>query len=152
MGFSILSGGLTLACMILPILIRTAEQGLRMVPDEWRLGAAALGVSRASALRQVLIPAAAPALTAGLVLGIGRAMAETAALVFTSGYVDRMPSSLLDSGRALSVHIYDLAMNVAGGDRNAYASALILIMLLIAINSLAFRLADRMFRKRMVTA
>jgi phosphate transport system permease protein len=63
-----------------------------------------------------------------------------------------MPSSLLDSGRALSVHIYDLAMNVAGGDRNAYASALILIMLLVAINSLAFRLADRMFRKRMVTA
>lgn len=148
LGFSILSGGLTLACMILPILIRTAEQGLRMVPGEWRHGAAALGVSRATALWQILIPAAAPALTAGLVLGIGRAMAETAALVFTSGYVDRMPSSLLDSGRALSVHIYDLSMNVAGGDRNAYASALVLIALLILINSAALWLADRMFRRR----
>lgn len=152
LGFSILSGGLTLACMILPILIRTAEQGLRAVPDEWRLGAAALGVSRTTALRQILIPAAAPALTAGLVLGIGRAMAETAALVFTSGYVDRMPSSLLDSGRALSVHIYDLSMNVAGGDRNAYASALVLIGLLILINGAALWLADRMFRRRIATS
>lgn len=143
LGFSILAGGLTLACMILPILIRTAEAGLRMVPTDWRLGAAALGMSRATVLRQVLLPAAAPALVAGLMLGIGRAMAETAALIFTSGYVDRMPSSLLDSGRAISVHIYDLTMNVAGGDKSAYASALVLIALLVIINSAAMLLADR---------
>ena len=87
LGFSILSGGLTLACMILPIVIRTAESGLRMVPDEWRLGAAALGVSRSTTIVRILIPAAAPALVAGLMLGVGRAMAETAALIFTSGYV-----------------------------------------------------------------
>lgn len=148
MGFSILAGGLTLACMVLPILIRTAESGLRMVPNEWRLGAAALGMSRATVLSQVLIPAAAPALVAGLMLGIGRAMAETAALVFTSGYVDRMPSSLFDSGRAISVHIYDLTMNVAGGDKNAYASALVLIALLIIINSVAMALADRALTRR----
>jgi phosphate transport system permease protein len=148
LGFSILSGGLTLACMVLPILIRTAESGLRMVPHEWRLGAAALGMSRATVLSQVLIPAAAPALVAGLMLGIGRAMAETAALVFTSGYVDRMPSSLFDSGRAISVHIYDLTMNVAGGDKNAYASALVLIALLIVINSAAIRLAEKALVRR----
>lgn len=148
LGFSILSGGLTLACMILPILIRTAESGLRMVPNDWRLGAAALGMSRATALSQILIPAAAPALAAGLMLGIGRAMAETAALVFTSGYVDRMPSSLLDSGRAISVHIYDLTMNVAGGDKNAYASALVLIGLLVVINSAAMLLADSAVARR----
>ena len=94
LGFSILSGGLTLACMVLPILIRTAEAGLRAVPDDWRLGCAALGLSRAAALRQILLPAASSGLVAGLMLGIGRAMAETAALIFTSGYVDRMPSSL----------------------------------------------------------
>jgi phosphate transport system permease protein len=148
LGFSILSGGLTLACMILPILIRTTESGLRMVPDEWRLGAAALGMSRSTTISHVLIPAATPALVAGLMLGIGRAMAETAALIFTSGYVDRMPSSLFDSGRAISVHIYDLTMNVAGGDRSAYASALVLIVLLIAINSAALWLANRALDRR----
>jgi phosphate transport system permease protein len=148
MGFSILSGGLTLACMILPLLIRTAEHGLRMVPDEWRHGAAALGMSRFSSVWRIVLPAAGPAVTAGLLLGLGRATAETAALVFTSGYVDRMPSSLLDSGRALSLHIYDLAMNVAGGDRNAYASALVLLLFLIVVNGLAMSFSDYLLRKR----
>lgn len=152
LGFSIVAGGLTLACMILPILIRTTESGLRQVPDEWRLSAEALGMSRATILVHVLIPVAAPALIAGLMLGIGRAMAETAALVFTSGYVDRMPASLLDSGRAISVHIYDLTMNVAGGDKNAYASALVLIALLIIINSIAVALADRALTRRVAAA
>jgi phosphate transport system permease protein len=148
LGFSILSGGMTLACMTLPILIRTMESGLRMAPSEWRLGAAALGVSRGTMLWRILIPAAAPSLAAGLMLGIGRATAETAALIFTSGYVDRMPSSLFDSGRALSVHIYDLAMNVSGGDANAYASALALIALLIVADSLALWLSERIFSRR----
>ncbi|MDD2932820.1 MAG: phosphate ABC transporter permease PstA [Methylotenera sp.] len=148
LGFSILAGGLTLACMALPILIRTIEEGLSAVPDEWRLGAAALGMSKLSALLHILLPAAAPALAAGLMLGIGRAMAETAALIFTSGYVDRMPSSLHDSGRALAVHIYDLSMNVAGGDTNAYASALVLVILLIIINNVALWLAHSLLQKR----
>ncbi len=147
-GFSILSGGLTLACMVLPILIRTVEEGLSAVPDEWRRGASALGMSRFAALRHILLPAAAPALAAGLMLGIGRAMAETAALIFTSGYVDRMPSSLHDSGRALAVHIYDLSMNVAGGDANAYGSALVLVMMLIIINNIALWLAQNLLHKK----
>ena len=152
LGFSILAGGLTLACMVLPIFIRTAEAGLRAVPADWRNGAAALGLSRGAALIHILLPAAAPALAAALMLGIGRAMAETAALIYTSGYVDRMPSSLSDSGRALAVHIYDLSMNVAGGDPNAYASALVLITLLIIINSTALWLAENLLQRRIVTA
>jgi phosphate transport system permease protein len=148
LGFSILSGGLTLACMALPIIIRTTEAGLSQVPQDWRQGAAALGLTKAAALRYVLLPAAAPAIMAGLLLGIGRAAAETAALVFTSGYVDRMPESLNDSGRSLAVHIYDLSMNVTGGDQAAYASALVLIVLLIAINSLAMMLANRFLHAR----
>ncbi|MGZ8237847.1 MAG: phosphate ABC transporter permease PstA [Methylobacter sp.] len=143
LGFSILSGGLTLACMVLPILIRTAEQGLQSAPNDYRLAAAALGMSRSATLVHLLLPSAAPALIAGLMLGIGRAVAETAALVFTSGYVDRMPDSLFDSGRALSVHIYDLSMNVAGGDTNAYSSALVLILLLLIINSVAMSVAKQ---------
>ena len=143
MGFSILSGGLTLACMVLPILIRATEEGLRSAPHEYRLGAAALGVSRFSTIVHLLLPAAIPGLMVGFILGLGRAIAETAALIFTSGYVDRMPESLLDSGRALTVHIYDLSMNVPGGDRSAYGSALVLIALLLAINSAAWWAARR---------
>ncbi len=148
MGFSILAGGLTLACMVLPILIRSTEEGFRAVPDDYRKAAAALGLTRSAALWQILLPAATPGLIVGLVLGIGRALAETAALLFTSGYVDRMPGSVLDSGRALSIHIYDLAMNVPGGDGNAYASALVLIVLLLAINGLTFWIADRWLGRR----
>jgi phosphate transport system permease protein len=141
MGFSILSGGLTLACMLLPILASTADAGLRAVPDAYRLSAAALGMSRTATLFHLLLPAAAPALVAGLLLGIGRAIAETAALLFTSGYVDRMPGSLLDSGRTLAIHIFDLSMNVSGGDAPAHASALILVVALLLINIVAMRLA-----------
>jgi phosphate transport system permease protein len=148
MGFSILSGGLTLACMVLPLLIRSSETALRAVPDDYRRAAAALGLSVFTTLWRILLPAATPGLIAGLVLGIGRALAETAALLFTSGYVDRMPGSLLDSGRSLSIHIYDLAMNVPGGESNAYASAVVLIGLLLIINALTFRAADRWLHQR----
>lgn len=151
MGFSILSGGLTLACMVLPILIRSTEEGLRSVPNEYRLGAAALGMSRTTTLLHLLLPAAMPGLVVGLVLGIGRALAETAALIFTSGYVDRMPSSLMDSGRSLSIHIFDLSMNVAGGDPNAYASALILIVMLVVINTIASWTAQHWLHRRLFT-
>jgi phosphate transport system permease protein len=150
LGFSILSGGLTLACMVLPILIRSIEEGFRAVPDEYRLGAAALGLSRTATLRHLLLPAAVPGLVVGLVLGLGRAIAETAALIFTSGYVDRMPTSLRDSGRSLSIHIYDLSMNVSGGDDNAYATALVLVTLLLAINWSALWLADRWLRRKVL--
>ncbi|HEY9806839.1 MAG TPA: phosphate ABC transporter permease PstA, partial [Candidatus Obscuribacterales bacterium] len=104
LGFSILSGGLTLACMVLPILIRSTQEGFRAVPDDYRRSAAALGLSRTAILWELLLPAAMPGLMVGLLLGLGRAIAETAALIFTSGYVDRLPESVLDSGRALSVH------------------------------------------------
>jgi phosphate transport system permease protein len=152
LGFSILSGGLTLACMILPILVSTSEAGLSAVDEDWRRGAAALGMTRAGAVFHVLLPAAAPSISAGLLLGIGRATAETAALIFTSGYVDRMPGSLLDSGRALAVHIYDLSMNVTGGDASAYASAVVLIVLILAVNALALWLSDRWLSRRISNA
>ncbi|MEM7227203.1 MAG: phosphate ABC transporter permease PstA [Planctomycetota bacterium] len=151
MGFSILSGGLTLACMVLPILIRSTEEGFRSVPESYRQGATAVGLSRSAALWHILLPAAMPGLVVGLVLGIGRALAETAALLFTSGYVDRMPTSLSDSGRAMSVHIYDLAMNVTGGDPNAAATALVLIVALLMINTIASWTAERWLGRRVIT-
>lgn len=143
MRFSILSGGLTLACMVLPLLIRAAEQGLREVPQTYRQATAALGISRSATIWRITLPAAAPGVIAGLILGTGRALAETAALLFTSGYVDRMPRSLMDSGRSLSIHIYDLAMNVAGGQPRAYAAAVVLMSLLLIINVLTRYLTQR---------
>lgn len=146
LGFSILSGGLTLACMILPVVIRTAEAGLRAVPAEVRLGAAALALGPITTLTRVLVPAAAPALLAGVVLGLGRALAETAALIFTSGAVDRMPESLLDSGRVLSVHIYELSLHVPGGEASAQGSALVLVGALVMIEGLAILTLRRILR------
>ena len=134
LGYSILSGGLTLSCMVLPILIRTTEQAINSVPSEHRHAAAALGLSRSTTLFRVVLPTAAPALAAGIVISIGRALAETAALIFTAGYVARTPESVFDSGRALSVHIYDLAMNVPGGGTRAYAAACVLVGMLLVIN------------------
>ncbi len=148
LGISILAGGLTLACMVLPILTRAVVLGLRAVPDELRLSGAALGVSKARLAWTVLLPAAAPAVLAGILLGIGRALAETAALLFTSGYVDRMPGSVLDSGRSLSIHIYDLAMHVPGGQPSAYGAALVLLGLLLAITAAATWLTNRLLTCR----
>lgn len=148
LGFSILSGGLTLACMVLPLLIRSVEEGLRSVPHEYRLGAASLGLSRTTTLVNLLLPATFPSLAAGLILGIGRAMAETAALMYTSGYVERMPESLLDSGRALSLHIYSLSMNVSGGDSSAYASVVVLMILLLLTNGAAIWMGEHWLHSR----
>ncbi|MEN8664099.1 MAG: phosphate ABC transporter permease PstA [Polycyclovorans sp.] len=147
LGFSILAGGLTLACMVLPILIRTTEEAFSAVPPELRSAARALALSQMRTLVQLLLPVALPGLMAGFLLGLGRALAETAALIFTSGYVDRMPESLLDSGRALSVHIYDLAMHVGGGEGAAYAAASTLILLILLINALFLALAG-LWRRR----
>ncbi|GEQ96590.1 phosphate transport system permease protein PstA [Iodidimonas gelatinilytica] len=145
---SILTGALTLAVMILPFLIRSVEHSLRSLPAYYHRSAQALGLSRTTIMGHILLPAALPGLGTGLVLGIGRALAETAALVFTSGYVARMPGSVFDSGRALSVHIFDLAMNVPGGSTNAYKSAAVLVALLLIINLAIMALGHMRNRRR----
>lgn len=150
LGFSILSGGLTLACMVLPLFVRIVQQSLAGVTRQHRPAAEALAVSQTGWILRLLVPGALPGITAGLILGIGRALAETAALVFTAGYVMRLPGSVFDSGRALSVHIYDLSMNVAGGNAHAAATALVLFMLLLSINAAAGRLNRRWQRMNAV--
>ncbi len=134
LGFSILSGGLTLAIMSLPLFIKTYEEGIQSIPDNYRKVSSALGLSRLTTIINITIPCSLPSLIIAIVLSIGRSLGETAALIFTSGYVDRLPESFMDSGRSLSVHIYDLSMNVPGGDRNAYKTAFVLITLILFIN------------------
>ncbi|MES2295496.1 MAG: phosphate ABC transporter permease PstA [Pseudomonadota bacterium] len=137
MGFSILSGGLTLACMVMPLFVRAAEQAMRACPISYRQGVAALALSRWGYVRRILLPYAAPGIAVGLVLAAGRALAETAVLLFTAGYVMRRPEGWMDSGRTLAVHIYDLSMNVTGGAAAASASALVLLALSLSIVAVA---------------
>lgn len=127
MGFSILSGGLTLALMILPLMAAVLEQVFRSIPGHMRLTGHAIGMPKRRILLRILLPQAFPGILAAASLGIGRALAESAALVFTSGYVDRMPSSVMDSGRVMAVHILDLAMNITGGLARASSTALVLL-------------------------
>ncbi len=142
LGFSILSGGLTLACMALPLMVRVSQQALLGVPHNLVEAGHALSLSRAGMLARVVLPEARHGIAAATVLSTGRALAETAVLLFTAGYVLRMPGSLLDSGRALSVHIYDMAMHVPGGQGRAAASALVLVALIVLINLAVHRLLN----------
>ncbi|TVS07176.1 MAG: phosphate ABC transporter permease PstA [Phycisphaerales bacterium] len=143
LGPSVLAGGLTLACMVLPLMIRLSEQSLRAVPVSVRQAAEGLALSRWATLRRAVLPAAMPGVISGTMLSLARALSETAALLFTAGYVMRTPGSLDDPGRVLSVHIYDLAMNVPGGDTNAYASALVLVVALLLVAAGGAALAAR---------
>ena len=143
LGFSILSGGLSLGCMMLPLFIRISEQALRACPLSYRQAAAVMNISLSGFLRRILLPTAAYGIAAAVVISIGRALAESAVLIFTAGYVMRMPDSLFDSGRALAVHIYDLSMNVSGGQPHAAATAVVLVITIIVINLTARYLAAR---------
>jgi len=149
MGYSIKAGGLTLACMILPTLCRSMCAALTSVGDQYRISGAALCMSRVSILFKVTVPVVLPALIAGIILGLTRAIAETALLLFTSGYSDRTPTSIDDSGRSISVHIYQLATNVSGGTDAAYGSAFVLLLVL-AILSVFINIFTNWIQKRLI--
>ena len=137
LGYSILSGGLTLACMTLPLFIRLNDQIFKSIPKDWIKASYSLGISQWRFLFQIIIPKFLPQFTGALIISLGRALSETAALLFTSGYVLRTPESIFDSGRSLSIHIYELSMNLPGGDGPAAASALFLFGFLMLSTILA---------------
>ncbi len=143
LGFSLLAGCLTLALMMVPLMTVGFLVGLDSVPRALREECLSLGVTRWQALWRQVVPAARPALLAGLALAIGRATAETAALVLTSGISTRMPESLHDPGATLSVHLYHLSRNVPGGEGMAYSAALALLVINIALHALLTRLRGR---------
>lgn len=148
LGWSVLSGALTLACMILPTVVRTSEEALRAVPPLHRDVALSLGASRWEAVRHVIIPAAAPGILTGLVLGMGRAVSETAAVIFTAGVALEAPRSLFDSTRTMAVHFYTLTMESIS-DRMADGTAAVLVLTVLCINAVAYvllHLATRRYR------
>lgn len=134
--YSILSGAFTLAIMILPLIIRTTEEALKSVPDAYREGSFGLGAGRLRTVFRIVLPSAVPGILAGIILAIGRIVGETAALIFTAGTAPVVPKSLFDSARTLSVHMYNLSQEGLYVDQ-AYATAVVLLLVVVAINGLS---------------
>ena len=145
--FSILSGALTLACLLLPTLIRTSEEALRAVPRSHREAALALGATRWQTVWRVLLPAALPGIVTGIILCIGRAVGETACLFVTMGGYTALPTSLLSGGQTLSMRLLALAMDTNAFGK-AMATGVVLVVAIIVINAMTNWLSQR-FRARM---
>jgi phosphate transport system permease protein len=141
-GWSLAAGSLTLAFMLLPTVIRTAEEALAAVARDLREGALALGALRWQMIRRVVLPVAAPGIATGAVLATGRALGETAAVLLTAGTDLGMPSSPLEPGRSMAVHLYLLAAEGLSEPR-AYTTALLLVGAVLAFNVAANLLAGR---------
>lgn len=136
MGWSVLSGSLTIAIMILPTIARTSQEALLTVPREYRENSLALGASKWVTIRKVVLPSAVPGILTGVILSIGRAVGETAALILTAGTALGMPMSLEDPARTMAVHLYILAMEGLSLER-AFATAFVIVILVMIINYLA---------------
>ena len=146
MGWSVLSGGLTLAVMILPTIIRTSEEAIRSVPQIYREVSFSLSATKWQTIYKVVFPSALPGIVNGIILGVGRCIAETAAVMLTAGSVLRMPSSMFSPIRSMAVHFYILAREGISMD-NAYGTAALLIIIIFLINVVANTLVNRFMAK-----
>lgn len=142
-GFGLLSGCLTLTLMILPTIIRTAEEALKSVPRNLREGSLALGATKLQTIARVVIPAAAPGILTGVILAVGRAVGETAALIFTMGSDYKLAQGLFSSARSLSTHVYLLFAEGVSFDR-AFSTATVLVAVVLGFNFAARALLRRM--------
>ena len=147
MGWSILSGSLTLAAMMLPTIVRTSEEALRAVPDAYRETSYALGASRWQTVTSLILPNAMPGIATGIVLALGRAMGETAAVIFTAGSSLRLPKSLMDPVRTLPVHFYILAREGISM-KNAYGTAATLLIAVLLVDFAAYFVVGRLGSRR----
>lgn len=136
MGWSVVSGSMTLAIMMLPTITRTSQEAILSVPGEYRENSLALGASRWQTIRRVVLPAAVPGIATGIILSIGRAVGETAALILTAGSSLGMPVHLTDPARTMAVHLYMLAMEGLSMER-AFGTACLIIVLIVVINYMA---------------
>ncbi|HAA05560.1 MAG TPA: phosphate ABC transporter permease PtsA [Syntrophobacteraceae bacterium] len=151
-GVSVLSGALTLAALILPVIIGTAEEALRSVPATYREASLALGATKWQTIYRVVLPAALPGMLTGAILGISRAAGETAAIMFTAAvfYSPHLPQSLFDQVMALPYHIYVLATAGTHIEQTRplqYGSALVLIALVLGMNLFAILYRARLQRR-----
>lgn len=145
-GWSILSGSLTLAFMILPTIIRTSEEAIKSVPPVYRTVSFSLGSTKWQTVTRVVLPSALPGIVTGVILSVGRSIGETAAVIFTAGSALRLPTSLFSSTRTMSVHFYILAREGISIS-NAYGTAAVLIIAILGINILTYYLMNRFIKK-----
>lgn len=146
-GFSILSGAFTLSIMVLPNIVRTTEEALMAVPNDYREGSLGLGATKLKTIWHVVLPSALPGILTAVILNIGRIIGESAAVYYTVGMVPEIPGSFLDSGRTLAVHMYLLASEMVDFD-TAYATATVLIIVILIINFIANTIGNFLNKKR----
>ena len=145
-GFSLIASALTLSIMVLPVIIRSTEEALFTVPDSYREGSLALGAGKLSTLVRVVLPSAIPGILSAIILSMGRVMGETAAVYYTAGTMAKAPSSITSSTRSLAVHLY-LLVKEGLNTGEAFATATILIVIIVGLNALADWIAKRLSRK-----
>jgi len=143
--FSVLSGALALAFLMLPIVMRTTEEAIRAVPRYIRWGSYGLGATKWQTVRRVVLPAAMPRVLTGIILATGRAVGETAVVIYTMGTMINTPISPLDPGRSMTVHLYILSTEGINLQA-AYGTALLLMVMILGFN-LTARLIVRRSRR-----
>jgi phosphate transport system permease protein len=144
-GWSILSGGLTLAFMILPISLRTSEEALKTVPLELREGGLGLGATKWQMIRTLVVPTALPGIITGIILGAGRAIGETAAILLTVGGAINVATSLQDPARPMTLHLYDVLTEYRD-TTTAYGTAALLVIAILVITFVTDTLMNRYIR------
>lgn len=137
LGFSILSGALTVSLMILPTIVKTTEEALKTVPNAFREGSLALGAGKFATITKVVLPSALPGILTGIILSTGRIIGETAAIYLTAGTMFKQPNTPMDSGRTLAVHLYLLAKEGISFTE-AYAAAVVLLIIILLLNLLTY--------------
>ncbi len=146
LGFSLVSGILTISIMILPLIIRSTEEALKSVPESYREASFCLGASRLRTVFCVVLPAATNGIVAGIILAVGRVVGETAALIYTSGTTTEAATNIFETGgRTLSVHMYMLSGEGYHIDQT-YATAAVLLIIIVGINSISTLVAKRVMK------
>lgn len=141
-GDSIIAGSLTLGLLVLPVIIRTTEEALKAVDDNYRLASYAMGASKLYTIKKVILPIALPDIITGLILSIGRVSGETAPILFTVAayFLPKLPHSIFDQVMALPYHLYVLATsgtNIEAARPVAFGTALVLVMIVLFTNIIA---------------
>lgn len=144
--YSLLSGAMTLAIMVLPVIMRTTEEALMAVPKSFREGSFGLGAGKLRTVFVIVLPSAVPGILSGIILATGRIVGETAALIYTAGTMAKIPSNIFSSARTLSVHMYRLSNEGLHTDA-AFTTAVVLLLMVIGINALSNVLAGKFAKK-----
>lgn len=150
-GTSILSGSLTLAIMILPIVITASKESMNSIPDSFREVSLALGASKWQTVRCLILPNAMPGILTGIILGISRAAGETAPILFTVAafYLPRLPKSIFDQAMALPMHLYAISTQIPNISlKSRYGTALVLLVLVLGVNFFAIVIRARLRGKK----